>query len=163
MNTKTTGIVKKQPKEVSHLTPWEEMDEAFDALFQGRLLRPFQGLFPGWPAIGRGFDLGLPKVDLLERKDEFLVRVELPGVDKKDLDISINGNALTIKGERKKEEKEEQGVFFHSEITRGRFNRMLQLPAEVDQSGVKAELNDGLLEIHLPRSRRSEAKRITVH
>lgn len=162
MKTKTSEIVKEAPRKVQELSPWEDMERVFDSMFHRGWLRPFHELFPEWRLTDRDFDLRMPKVDILDNEEEILVRAELPGVDKKDLDVNLSGQMLTIKAETKQEEKEEKGEYFRSEITRGSFRRTLQLPAEVDETGVKAMFNNGMLEVHLPKTRKSTKQKITV-
>lgn len=76
--------------------------------------------------------------------------------------MNISGSMLTIKGETKREEKEQKGEYYRSEISRGSFSRTLQLPAEVDEGGVKASFTNGMLEIHLPKTQKVEKQKITV-
>lgn len=161
MKTKSNEMVEKRPTRETGLTPWEEMDRAFDTLMHRGWFRPFHEMFPGW-TTERDFDLRMPKVDLVDNEEEFLVRAELPGVDKKDLDVNISGSMLTIKGETKREEKEQKGEYYRSEISRGSFSRTLQLPAEVDEGCVKASFTNGMLEIHLPKTQKVEKQKITV-
>ncbi|HXK57116.1 MAG: Hsp20/alpha crystallin family protein [Gammaproteobacteria bacterium] len=162
MKTKTTEIAKETPKTTRALTPWEEMDRAFDAMFHRGWLRPFHEMFPDWMMADRELDLRMPRVDMLDNEDEILVRAELPGVEKGDLEVNLSGQTLTIKGETKREEKEEKGEYFRSEITRGSFSRTLQLPVEVDEEAVKAAFNNGMLEIHLPKTRKAAKKKVAV-
>lgn len=82
MKTKSNEMVEKRPTRETGLTPWEEMDRAFDTLMHRGWFRPFHEMFPGW-TTERDFDLRMPKVDLVDNEEEFLVRAELPGVDKK--------------------------------------------------------------------------------
>ena len=162
MKTKTNEIVEKRPEKARGLTPWEEMDRAFDSMLHRGWLRPFSEMFPEWTMSDRDLDLRMPRVDMLDNEDEILVRAELPGVDKKDLDVNISGQMLTIKGETKREEKEEKGEFYRSEITRGSFSRTLQLPAEVNGKEVKATFNNGMLEVHLPKTHKLEKQKVAV-
>jgi len=164
MKTKTNEIVRKTPEMPRGLMPWDEMERTFDSLFHRGWLRPFYEMFPDWMMREheRELDLRMPRVDLLDKEDEILVRAELPGVDKKDLDINLSGGMLTIKGETKREEKEEKGEYYRSEITRGSFSRTLQMPVEVDEKAVKAVFNDGMLEVHLPKTHKIEKQKITV-
>ena len=76
--------------------------------------------------------------------------------------MNISGQMLTIKGVTKQEKKEEKGEFFRSEITRGSFSRTLQLPADVDEKAVKATFDNGMLEVHLPKTANVEKQKITV-
>lgn len=161
MKTKSNEMVEKRPTVESGLTPWDEMDRAFDTLMHRGWFRPFHEMFPGWTSE-RDFDFRMPKVDMVDNEEEVLVRAELPGVDKKDLDVNISGRMLTIKGETKREEKEQKGEYYRSEISRGSFSRTLQLPAEVDEKTVKASFTNGMLEVHLPKTQKLEKQKITV-
>jgi HSP20 family protein len=105
---------------------------------------------------------GVPKVDVIDRDNEVVVKAEMPGVKKDDIRVSLVGNVMTIKGETKREEKEEKGDYYRCEISRGEFSRMLTLPAEVDESKAKAELHDGVLEVTLPKIETAKKRDIKV-
>jgi HSP20 family protein len=105
---------------------------------------------------------GVPKVDVIDRENEILVKAEMPGVKKEDIRVSLVGNVITIKGETKREEKEEKGDYYRCEISRGEFSRMLTLPADVDETKAKAELRDGVLEISLPKTEATKKRDIKV-
>ncbi|MHC4184095.1 MAG: Hsp20/alpha crystallin family protein [Planctomycetota bacterium] len=112
---------------------------------------------------GNGFDMGWsPNIDITENDDNITVKAEIPGIDPKDIDISIAGETLTIKGE-KKEEKENKGKHYHRvERSYGSFTRTIDLPTSVITDKVKAEDHHGVLEITLPKMEKSKAKKITV-
>ena len=112
---------------------------------------------------GTAFDMGWsPSIDITETDDNITVKAEIPGIDPKDIDISIVGETLTIKGE-KKEEKENKGKHYHRvERSYGSFTRTIDLPTPVMTDKVKAEDHHGVLEITLPKMEKSEAKKITV-
>ncbi len=103
-----------------------------------------------------------PAVDVVETSDNVIVRAELPGMDPKDVDISISGDTLTIKGE-KREEKEDKGKsFYRVERSYGSFCRTISLPAGVEADKAKADYNNGVLEVTLPKSEKVKAKRIPI-
>lgn len=103
-----------------------------------------------------------PVVDVAETENEIIVKAEIPGIDPKDVDISITGDILTLKGE-KKEEKENAGkCYYRVESFYGSFKRVINLPASADVDKVKAEGKNGLLEITLPKKEESKAKKINV-
>ena len=103
-----------------------------------------------------------PAVDVAETENDIIVKAEIPGINPKDIDISIVGETLTIKGE-KKEEKENKGKHYHRvERSYGSFTRTIDLPTPVITDKVKAEDHHGVLEITLPKMEKSEAKKITV-
>ena len=99
-----------------------------------------------------------PKIDVMDKKDAIVVRAELPGIEKKDLDITIAGDRLTLEANREYEEKEEKEDFFRSEIAYGRLYRVIPLPVEVKGEEAKAELKNGVVEIVLPK-----VEKVTPH
>lgn len=103
-----------------------------------------------------------PDIDIVETDSDIIVKAEIPGVDPKDIDISIMGNILTIKGE-KKEEKENKGKsYYRVERSYGSFIRTIDLPSHVKTDKVEAKDHHGVLEIILPKVEKSRAKKITV-
>lgn len=103
-----------------------------------------------------------PAVDVVESSDSVVVKAELPGVDPKDVDISVSGDTLTIKGE-KKEEKEEKGKsFYRVERSYGSFCRSVSLPTGVEADKAKADYKDGVLSVTLPKSEKVKAKKIPI-
>jgi HSP20 family protein len=104
----------------------------------------------------------MPKVDIIDRDDEVFIRAELPGVDKKDIDISMTDNTVTIKGETRKEEKEEKGDYFRRETSHGCYTRTLSLPADVNTDKTNATFKDGVLELTMPKIERAKRRNIEV-
>lgn len=143
------------------ISPFDEIERMFDEFMGAGLMRPGllqRGLRPELQA----FEGRMPRVDVLDRESEFVVRAELPGVDKKDLDISLGENSLTIKASSSHESKEESGDYYRREISRGSFARTVPLPGTVDSEKVKADFNNGILEITLPKLEQSKRRRIEV-
>jgi len=171
--SKVTNIERKE-KEVAVretparsprlVTPFEEMDQLFDRLFEGfgpRWLRPFRPEWP-WGDMETRMDYRMPRVDVIDRDEEVVVRAELPGVEKENLDVSISERVLTIRATARREEKEEKGDYRRSEIVQGELQRTLTLPAEVDGAKAKAMLKDGLLELTLPKLEVHKKQKIAV-
>jgi len=103
-----------------------------------------------------------PMVDIVEKKDEYIVNAELPGMKKSDIHITFKDGVLTIEGERK-QEKEEKDVDFHRVERRyGKFYRTFQLPAVIKEDKIEATYKDGILTIHLPKAEEARAKEIEV-
>ena len=142
------------------LIPYRE-DPLGLSLFQNRMNRLFESFF-GEDDRSLGEVTLWPTLDLIETPETLQVKAELPGIEPKDLDISIVGNMLTIKGE-KSEEKEEKGKTWHRrERSAGRFVRSISLPMEVDAEHVEAVDEHGVLTITLPKLEPAKAKRISV-
>jgi HSP20 family protein len=104
----------------------------------------------------------IPTVDISETEAEFLIKAELPEVKKEDVKITLQQGVLTIQGERA-QEKEERGKRYHRvERTYGTFARSFTLPEYVDDTKVKAEFKDGVLNLHVPKSEKAKPKAIEV-
>jgi HSP20 family protein len=108
----------------------------------------------------RSPSLEVPALDVYEQKDELVVKAEIPGLSKDEIDISLDGNMLTIKGEKKKEEEIKEEDYYRCERTFGAFARSVEIPAEVQTDKVSATFKNGVLEIHLPKT--EEAKKNVV-
>lgn len=109
-----------------------------------------------------GFGMRSPRIDVVDQENEVLVRAELPGVDKKDIDISLSENMMTLRGSTRHEEKVEKDNYFRAEISQGSFLRSIYLPAEIDSDKATASLRDGILEVKLPKVEISNRKSIPV-
>jgi HSP20 family protein len=134
------------------------MERMFDDFF-GRRLRP---LWPGrwWPARETG--LSMAPVDLYEEKDEIIVKTELPGMSKEDIQVNITDHLLTIKGEKKKEEEIKEEDYYRSERSYGSFSRSVDLPGEIQIEKVQASFKNGVLEIRLPKTEEAKRREIKV-
>jgi HSP20 family protein len=125
-----------------------------DRLFESPLadLTQASRLLSGWS----------PALDVHEDKDNFVVRAELPGMKKEDIELSLHGGGLSISGERKSDQKYEDAEVYRSERFVGRFQRTVTLPTPVAAAGVKAQYRDGILTVTLPKSEESKPKQIEV-
>lgn len=143
------------------VSPWDEMDRFFEGLMPRGWMRPFRW---EWPALGgMNYPSGkFPRVDIIDRDEEVVVRAEVPGVQKKDLDVSVTDNTVCIKGSTRREEKEERGEYFRSELTTGSFSRTLALPGTVDSARAKATFKEGVLELVIPKIEESKRHSIKV-
>ena len=139
-----------------------EMDKLFDQFLTNRWLHPFSWNIPGMDAVALRSEVRVPSVDIIEKDGNVIVRAEIPGVDKKDVDVTLNGNNLTIKGKSRHETKEATEDYHHCEISTASFSRTLTLPTEVDNANVKATFTNGLLEVTLPKVENSNQNKISV-
>lgn len=151
--------VQKSPA-ARPVSPFEAMDRLFESHFPGGWMRPFNMEWPSWAEGKAPFEGKTPKVDVIDRDGEVVVKAELPGVDKKDIDLSVTRNSVTIKGTTSHEEKEEKGDYYRCEMSRGSYQRTVMLPADVAEDKAKASFKDGVLELTLPKL--ETAKRQTV-
>ena len=129
----------------------------FDDLFNRFFRRDFR--VPGDP-IGKG--LRFPTTDILEDNKKITLKAEIPGVEAKDIDVSLDGRRLTIKGEKKQEKEDEIGNYHRMESAYGYFSRTIELPAEVDSEKIDASYKRGVLKIVLKKTKGSESKKIQV-
>jgi len=99
-----------------------------------------------------------PRVDINEEKERYLVRADLPGMTKDDINVSIEGDTLIISGEKKEERKKEEGAYSHLERTYGSFQRSFTLPEHIDKEKVDASYKNGVLELSLLKKEGPERK-----
>jgi len=129
----------------------DEIDRLFEAPL-AELSRSSQ-LLSGWT----------PAIDLFEDKDNFIVRAELPGMKKEEIDLSLHDGSLSISGERKAEDKYQDAEVYRSERFFGRFQRTISFPALVASDKVKAQYKDGILTVTLPKTEEAKPKHIDVN
>lgn len=163
---KTSGSEKGKEIELARPanvhSPIDEMERWFEGFFPRGWMRPVR---TGWPSLGElaaPFEGRMPKVDVIDRDEEVIVRAEVPGVQKDDLDVSVSDNTVTIKGETKREEKEEKGDYYRSEISRGAFTRTVMLPSTVDTDKAKAQFKDGVLELTMPKVEKTRRRSVKI-
>jgi len=173
---KTKELKENQPSEkenkpdisqTSHVLPtFDEMDRMFDHwfdnTFQQGWLRPFNREWPSLTKLSNSIDTRIPKIDIIDRDEEIIVRAELPGIDKDNLDVSVSDNSITIKAETKQVEKVEKGEYFRSEISRGSYARTIKLPHNIDTENPKAKFKDGVLELNLPKIEKTNRRNIKI-
>ena len=131
-----------------------EMDRLFDRFSGGfgfPSLRRMFDMEPAWrPASS--FTFSAPAIDMSEDEKAYKVSAELPGLDAKDVDVSISGNTLVLKGEKRQEKEEKEKNYYFSERAYGSFQRAFELPASVDRDKVSADFAKGVLTITLPKT-----------
>jgi len=104
-----------------------------------------------------------PIVDIYEDEGTYVVAAEIPGVDKKDIEIDVKDRVLTLKGERSADSEVDEGNFYRRERVHGRFARTFTLPLDVDPDKIDASFKDGVLTIKIPKPEERKPKMITVH
>ncbi|GAB6906613.1 Heat shock protein Hsp20 [Desulfosarcina cetonica] len=103
-----------------------------------------------------------PKVDIFEEDDQYVVKAELPGVEKDKITIDVNGRVLTVKGDRANEKEVKEKNYYRRECSYGTFQRSFTLPDETDSEKIKAEYKDGILKVNIPKPETRQAKKIAV-
>jgi HSP20 family protein len=114
-----------------------------------------------WP-FGDGERGWAPAVDMVDGKDEIVVKAELPGLAEKDIEVTLENGALTIRGERKEEKEEHKENCYYSDRAYGAFTRTLPLPAGVERDKVKATFEKGVLEVHLPKAKDAKGTKVEI-
>lgn len=150
---------------VRNLIPWRkkiktnmpmfegDFDTNADRLFNSLFFSPYDHLQKG---------KRLPSINVINGENKITVEAELPGVNSKDIDISLSGRRLFIKAERIDEKKEEKRDFHRMEISYGSYWRSIDLPADVEQSTVDAKYKNGVLKVELKKTKASQTKKIEI-
>jgi HSP20 family protein len=170
--TKTPAKAKEPakppaPAATRAISPFDDVERFMDRLFEGFAsrgwLRPFHWDRPLWRGdLGPAFEGRIPSVDVVDRDSEIVLRAELPGVDKKDLDVSLSESTVTIKATTRKELKQEKDDYYRSEISQGAFSRTVSLPCPVIGDKVQAKFENGLLEVTLPKAEGAKRRNVQV-
>ena len=153
-------IERRKPEKA--LTAWQPLREMEEAgrRFEDVFGRPF---LPGiWRAFPSEEMVWAPAIDVVEKEDKFLVKVELPGVKEEDVNVTITGGMLTIEGEKKAESEVKKKGYYYSETSYGSFSRSITIPSTVDAGKIEANFDKGILEINLPKAPEVKPKKIPV-
>jgi len=143
---------------MSNLTRWESVPEmmtlreAMDRLFDDAFTRP----------LGPSGLSAIPAIDLLQTTDEVVVKAALPGLEAEDVQISVTADSLTLRGEFKREEEQKDATYHILERRSGMFERSIRLPADVQTDKAKADFENGILTIILPKAEAVKPKTITI-
>ena len=155
-------MVMDRWKPVRGLIPWksfsdlQEVERRFEDMFG----RPF--IPAAWkriPTVEMGW---APAIEVYEKEDKFVVKAEIPGMKEEDVDISVVGDTLTIKGERKAESEVKEEDYYCCERSYGSFSRSITVPSNVDATKIEANYEDGVLEVILPKTPEVKPKKIAV-
>jgi len=151
------------PRRSGGMTRLDEMERLFEDFFGRGMPGPFRWEMPRLGEMAP-FQGRHPKVDVQDRESEVAIRAELPGVKKDDLDISVGEDSVTINASTReeKEEGEKAGEYYRREIATGSFARTVALPAGVDADKARAQFEDGILTLTLPKREQAKRKRIPV-
>lgn len=141
--------------------PWErELDRFWDEFRRPFSLPRLWGAERWWPSVPAM--LRPPAVDVYEDGDQIIVKADIPGLSKDDIEVNVTDSTLTIKGEKRKEEEVKEKDYYRSERSFGAFSRSIVLPAEVKTEQAKATFVNGVLEVRLPKSEGAKHKVINV-
>ena len=127
-----------------------EMDRLFDRFGFPSLRRVFD-IEPSWRSAS-SFNFSTPAIDMSEDDKAYKISAELPGIDPKDIDVSLSGDTLVLKGEKRQEKEKKNKNYHFSERSYGSFQRSFQLPLSIDRDKVAADFSNGVLTISLPKT-----------
>jgi HSP20 family protein len=142
-------LVKTEP--AARIPVMRDMDRWFEDFFG----RPFPSIMPRFAIQEAEF---IPAIDIYEEGNDVIVKAELPGMKKEDIDISLSEDTITLSGEKKAEHKIEKRGFYRYESSYGSFCRSMTLPSDVQPEKVKAEFKNGVLEVRMPKTEEAKKK-----
>lgn len=137
------------------------MEDVFETLFRSPLAEPLGFRRPVFREL-EALDIGVPAIDLIDREGELVVRAELPGVKKEDIDLSLTDDSLGIMVERATKEETKEDRFYRAELSHESMARTIYFPVEVDSAKAKAHLEDGILEIVVPKLMKVKRRTVKV-
>lgn len=158
-----TTLTKRKPRagwggsaEGEMISPLARLRDEMDRLFERAT--------PSWLGGHEGGGLleWSPEAELSETDEEFIVRFEVPGIEPKDVSVSVSGNRLTVEGEKREESEHRDKTRWMTELRYGAFRRMVELPSTVDVEKVAAEQTNGVLTIRLPKTEQESRRKIPV-
>ena len=146
------AIIRRNPGRALRVVerPWGFLDD---------MEKMVSGLWESWEPMATTLT---PRTDIFEDKDGLVVKAELPGIKRSDLDIALEGDMLTIKAEKQEEKVDEDITYYRCERSFGQYTRHISLPYQVDAEQVSATFKDGLLKIKLPRGEEAKSKHIEI-
>lgn len=151
--------VSVESKKTRALGAFDEMERLFDNFLN-------RGNWPRWPTSWQDLEgtitKAMPKVDVVDNDSEVIVRAEVPGLRKDQIEVTVTDDAITLRGEFNKELENKEAQYYRREMSRGSFARTLALPAMVNGNQAKAKLHDGILELILPKIEKATRRTIEI-
>ena len=144
----------------------QEIDHPFYSL-QREMNSLFDNFFRGFDISPRGFyegDLGefSPSIDVKENEKEFIIKAEIPGVEEKDVEVTVSNDSVTIKGEKKEEKEDKDKNYYYMERSYGSFHRVIPLATEVESGKAQARIKNGVIDIKIPKSQTAQSKGVKI-
>lgn len=148
-------LVKKEG--TLHMLPFSEWDKWIEDVMR----KPFSAFSHPFMRFSPSEEIA-PSVDIFEDKGDIVVKAELPGIKKEDIDVTLTDDSITISGEKNKEEEVKKKDYYRWECSYGSFCRTFSLPSEVQTDKVKTKMKDGVLEIRIPKTEEAKRKEVKV-
>ncbi len=141
---------------------WKKTQDSVVPVRSEHCRDPFgtEAFFPSFPFFAD--DGVLPRIDIREGRKHITVKAELPGVEKDDIDVSIDNGLLRLSGEKRREKEEKDENYYHLESEYGRFSRLIELPAEVDPDDVDATYRKGVLTVKIKKAKDAQSRKISI-
>jgi HSP20 family protein len=143
------------------ITRWDRFRNI--SSLQDEVNRLFENSFPGNRGDNSALTTWAPAVDIYETENELVLKADLPDINEKDLDIRVENNMLTVRGERKFEQNVKEDNYLRIERTYGAFSRSFGLPNTVNTEAIKAEYKNGVLTVELPKRAESKPKQVKIN
>lgn len=160
---KDTGREAEKPGGGSSMmASFEEMERALEAFFPRGWFRHLDPASRRWLGRSAREEVLYPRVDVIDRDTEILVRANVPGVERDDLEVNVNEHLVNIRGSTHRRDEQETGEFVRCETEHGEFSRTITLPVEVDRERAKAAFRDGVLELTLPKVTESRRRSVPI-
>lgn len=136
-----------------------EVDHPFYSL-QREMNSLFDNFFRGFDLAPRGLAAGVfsPSIDVKENDKEYMIKAELPGVEEKDIDVTVTSDSVTIRGEKKEEKEDKDKNYYYMERSYGSFSRVIPLEGEIEAAKAEAKFKNGILDIKIPKNQSAKAK-----
>jgi len=147
-------ITKRKSEPTAIESMRREMDRFFDELTPFSWMRETNG--------GSRMDVWAPNTDMSEDENEYVIKMDIPGMTKDDIEVNFEDNRITIRGERSEEEREEKKDYIRKERYKGSFYRSFTIPKTVDEDQIKAKFEEGVLKVNLPKAEVSKPKEVKV-
>jgi HSP20 family protein len=148
-----TNTALEPLRSASALTTLEHEMERFMDGFFGRRFRRYRPA--GWTAVS-------PEIEMYDHKDEIVVKASVPGLDKSSVQVTVDGDVLTIKGDRKQEKEVKEEDYYCCESSYGSFSRSVELPVAVKRDKITATLANGILQIRLPKAEEAKSNHVNI-
>jgi HSP20 family protein len=156
MKNESKELVKSEP--TRSLSPFYDLEKWIEDFPR----RPFSSLL-GMPALRSAVsDELVPSVDIYEDKGDLVLKAEIPGMKKEDIDITLNEDSITISGEKQSNEEIKKKDFYRWECSYGSFSRTFALPTDIQMNKVTSKYTDGILEIRMPKSEEAKKKEVKL-
>ena len=140
---------------------FRELEHRLDNVFSDNWGFPSRWELPDWSRLYK-IKLAAPRIDIVDRDDDILVRADVPGYDKEGLEVSFTDNTITIRGSASGAKKEEKGDYYRNETMKSAFTRTVYLPSDVDGSRASSTCTDGVLEVAVPKLEKARRLKVDI-